>query len=221
MVKLTDSQLVLLAAAAQRDDRLLPLGSRLRGAAAHRTVRPLVAAGYVKTHDANHKHPEALLEADGRYSLFRITLQGLAAIGVEPDEADLDPDDLVAGSVAGSTEEATISRDEGSRQSPYSAAKIASTGLSGKALVMAMLSAESGATVAEISAATGWQAHTVRAALSRLRKANCIIEMIKSAEAPTRYRLTDHVLEDRQPTASFGQDSVTNADAVNVELVHA
>jgi transposase-like protein len=44
------------------------------------------------------------------------------------------------------------------------------------AMVQAMLERPSGATVAAICKATGWQAHSVRAALTGLRKAGHIIE---------------------------------------------
>ena len=44
------------------------------------------------------------------------------------------------------------------------------------AKVQAMLERPSGATVAALCKATGWQAHSVRAALTGLRKAGHIIE---------------------------------------------
>lgn len=54
-----------------------------------------------------------------------------------------------------------------------------------------MLSAPAGASIEEIGAAMGWQVHSVRAALSMLRKAGAEIERIAPGEADTaaRYRL--------------------------------
>lgn len=50
-----------------------------------------------------------------------------------------------------------------------------------KARVIALLSRKSGATLAQITKATGWQSHTVRAALTRLRKQGFAIEREQAA----------------------------------------
>ena len=47
-IKLSDTQLVMLSAAAQRDDRCLTLPEKLKGAAAHRVMTKLIAAGLVE-----------------------------------------------------------------------------------------------------------------------------------------------------------------------------
>ena len=47
-IKLSDTQLVMLSAAARRDDRCLMLREKLKGAAAHRVVTKLIAAGLVE-----------------------------------------------------------------------------------------------------------------------------------------------------------------------------
>ena len=51
-----------------------------------------------------------------------------------------------------------------------------------KALLRAKLDARAGATVPSIMAATGWQAHTMRAALSGLRKSGCVLDRRTGAE---------------------------------------
>ncbi len=43
-------------------------------------------------------------------------------------------------------------------------------------VVLTMLARAEGATIAELTGATGWQSHTVRAALTGLRKKNHIID---------------------------------------------
>ncbi len=54
-----------------------------------------------------------------------------------------------------------------------------------------MLSRKSGADVAAISERLGWQPHTTRAALSRLRKAGYEVLSEKSGNGkPARYRIT-------------------------------
>ena len=65
--------------------------------------------------------------------------------------------------------------------------------ISKRACLAAMLAAPEGASIAEIGAALAWQPHTVRAALSTLRKSGTMIERIAPASAgdATRYRVTE------------------------------
>ncbi len=59
-----------------------------------------------------------------------------------------------------------------------------------KAKVQAMLQRPTGATLAAICKATGWQAHSARAALSGLRKAGCQIERtVQKGGAGSVYRI--------------------------------
>ena len=57
------------------------------------------------------------------------------------------------------------------------------------ALVCEMLTRPDGAKLEELCKATGWQAHTVRAALSGLRKAGHVIERGKDAAGQSVYRI--------------------------------
>lgn len=58
------------------------------------------------------------------------------------------------------------------------------------ALVREMLECSEGANLEELCKATGWQAHTVRAALSGLRKAGCVIDRVKGDAGISVYRIT-------------------------------
>ena len=73
MAKLSDTQLVILSAACQRDDRLvLPLPDRLKGGAAAKVITSLIAKGLVKEVRAKLNHPvwhETVDEAALRCSL--------------------------------------------------------------------------------------------------------------------------------------------------------
>ena len=55
-----------------------------------------------------------------------------------------------------------------------------------QSLVEALLGGEGGASVNELSTATGWQAHTVRAALTGLRKRGFVVSKSK-IDGTTRY----------------------------------
>ena len=92
MTKLSDTQAILLSAAAQRaDGNLLPLPGSLRGGAAVKVVGALLARGLAREEvtDRTTRADSALNtvwrnEDDGRAVLLKVTAEGLAAIGVEP-----------------------------------------------------------------------------------------------------------------------------------------
>ena len=56
-------------------------------------------------------------------------------------------------------------------------------------LLQRMLSGPEGATLATLAQATGWQAHTARAALTRLRQAGHAVERSRSEAGETVYRI--------------------------------
>ncbi len=62
-----------------------------------------------------------------------------------------------------------------------------------KARILSLLKRKSGATIEQIAKATGWQAHTVRAALTRLRQAGTPIERVRGNKV-SRY----HLIKDRR-----------------------
>ena len=64
--------------------------------------------------------------------------------------------------------------------------------------VIALLSREEGATSAELIAATGWLPHTMRAALTGLRKKSHSIERSKRGEE-TCYRITPRAIDGSEP----------------------
>ena len=55
--------------------------------------------------------------------------------------------------------------------------------------VLTLLRQEQGACMAEMMAATGWQAHSVRALLSGLRKGGMAVTCTKHGEGPSRYHV--------------------------------
>ena len=86
-IKLSDTQLVMLSAAAQRDDRCLTLPEKLKGAAAHKVATKLVAAGLVEEVMAKAGMPAWRRdEQDGQCYALRLTAAGAKAIAVNPDE---------------------------------------------------------------------------------------------------------------------------------------
>ena len=167
MTKLSDTQLVILSAAAQRDDRnVLPLPGSLRGGAAAKVVGALLKRGLVaETATDSLTRADAALnriwrnDADGRAILLHITDAGLAAIGIEPESPDAAPTGADAASSAEAPQGAPAEPD------PAPKARTPRTGTK-QAKLIEMLRADGGATIDEIVAVLQWRPHTVRGALA-------------------------------------------------------
>jgi len=146
MTKLTDTQLIVLSSAAQQDGKALPLPESLKAgkAAAASVLKALLKRKLLEEIEAG---PDDVLWRAGkdgqRYALV-LTPAGWAAIGVEPPQAV----------------EAEIQKVDGDRQKP---SPKAGTAL-GK--LISLLSRKSGASIQEAIKATGWQAHSIRGAIS-------------------------------------------------------
>src|SRR5437867_1093413 len=82
-MKLTDTQLVLLSTASQREDRAVELPANLKGGAAHKVVAKLLTEGLVEEIRANGSLPVWRRDdAEGVFAL-RITQRGLSTIQVD------------------------------------------------------------------------------------------------------------------------------------------
>ena len=152
MTKLSDTQSVILSAAAQRTDRFaLPLPKSLKGGAAHKVVSALVAKGLLKEVKANRKLNDPVWREtdDGRLVTLVITDAGLAAIGIEPEEA-LEPVPAKTSAPAESAAPKERKPREGTKQQQ----------------MIDLLRRPKGATLAEIAEATAWQQHTIRGAMA-------------------------------------------------------
>jgi hypothetical protein len=156
MPKLSDTQAVLLAAAAARVDlAVLPLPTtlKLNGAALERTLSALLARGLIaEAPDAGRSATGADAEVEaGEQKRLIVTPLGLDAIGVETQRRD------GSSSVEVSAEQ-TIPESRGARPG-------------GKlGTLLDAVTRPEGATLEDLSAAAGWQPHTTRAAISRLRR---------------------------------------------------
>ncbi len=90
MSKLTDTQLVILSAASQRDDRGVELPANLKGEAARKVVDKLIRAGLLEEVRAGGSLPVWRRDDENGTMALRITKNGLKAIDVE-DEAEAAP----------------------------------------------------------------------------------------------------------------------------------
>ncbi len=153
MAKLTDTQRVILSAAAQRTDRIaLPLPKSLKGGAAHKVINALVEKGYLKEVKANRKLNDPVWrESDEGHGLtLIITDAGLKAIGLE-----------IPASKPAKVERAK-STATAIETTPAAAKECKTREGTKQALVIQMLRRPEGATIAEIVEVTGWANHSTR-----------------------------------------------------------
>jgi hypothetical protein len=182
-IKLTDTQLIILSAAAQREDRCLVAPPKLKGGAAQKFAAKLLAAGLVKEIKAKPGMPPWRRdEGAGQSYALKLTAAGLKAIAIDEREAGTD-----AASPAPATVGEAVNAPMTSGMKPSSATAsptLPSAGSSSTAhlstsaprdgtklaRVIELLRRDGGATLAELATATGWLPHTTRAALTGLRK---------------------------------------------------
>ncbi len=171
MTRLSDTQTCLLSAAANRDDRSLlppPDGLKARGGALQRTLAALLRRGLIAVVSVRGTDATWRTEEDGRRTGLAATDAGLAAIGI-----DLAPAPANGGRKAKGTE------------TPQASAKRPKGKLNA---VLSSIEANGGATLDDLTTATGWLPHTTRAAITRLRQRGFAIELAGEKGA-RRYRI--------------------------------
>jgi hypothetical protein len=173
MTKLSDTQALILSAAAQRPEHIaLPLPESLRGGAAAKVVGAMIAKGLLQEVDADLRKGEPMWRetGDGHGTTLVATDAGLAAIGIEPEGANTEP--------TGANDAPSDAPEPDAASEPQAAPK-ARTPREGtkQATLIAMLRAPDGATIEEITAATGWQSHTVRGAMAGALKKKLGLEV--------------------------------------------
>jgi hypothetical protein len=83
MARLTDTQLVILSAASQRDDRGVELPANVKGEAPRKVVDKLLRAGLLEEVSAAGSLPVWRRDDNSGTMALRITKTGLEAIGIE------------------------------------------------------------------------------------------------------------------------------------------
>lgn len=184
MAKLTDTQLVILSAAIQRTDGAilpLPKSIKARGAALTRLIDALKRNRLIM---ALPRDPDAPIDGRTEPTLV-ITDAGRRAIGAE-ETGEPTPSPSSTNEAAGEPNGDVPSLNAAEPPAP------ASTGTK-IARVVTLLRSEAGATLAEIIEATGWQAHSVRGAISGTLKKKLGLTVISDkVEGRGRvYRITD------------------------------
>ena len=176
MIKLTETQTTVLTAGAQRPDNIaLPLPKGLAGAAAKMAVSKMIEHGWLQEVDANLRRGEPLWRetGDGHGTTLVVTDAGLLAIGIQPV--------VVKKSMASHV--GSSAQPEAKHPTPRTGTK--------QALLIAMLQRAEGVTMLEIVAATGWQAHSARGAMSGAlgKKLGLVVVSAKDVARGRVYRI--------------------------------
>jgi hypothetical protein len=173
MPKLNDTQLVILAAAAKRDDgSILPLPKRLKlgDEAGARILTGLIKRRLAVELPASRGNATWRESKDGEPTMLAVTDAGLRAIGIDPGTR--------TNADAVSTEKsqqrpaaAVTERQPGKQQRPRkeqgkNPAPAEPRPNTKQAQVINLLRRSKGATIEQVMGATGWQAHSVRGVMS-------------------------------------------------------
>jgi hypothetical protein len=186
-VKLTDTQLVILSAASQREDRCLIVPKNLKRPAAQKLAAKLLAADLVREIKAKPNMPVWRRDEDaGRAFSLKLTAAGLKAVASGEDISQ--PEERVGAStgedgsnIEGAANSALAGIESAAgiaatapNSSPAPNAKSAAVASAPRqgtkiARVIELLQPDHGATLESLILATGWLPHTARAALTGLR----------------------------------------------------
>ena len=215
-IKLTETQLIMLNAAAQRNDRCLVAAPNLKVATAQKIASRLIGSGLVREIRAKAGAPVWRRDDDAGLSYaLRLTAAGANAIAIdessEPGHVD---DDNLGENVA----PARSSSEKHSAPDPSSAGETGIAPLRSSsprggtklARVVELLQQDRGASIDELIVVTGWLPHTTRAALTGLRKRGFVTAIDRSdKKRGSIYRV------ERSPTAedsAAAQSDLAQAD---------
>jgi hypothetical protein len=218
-IKLSDMQLVMLSAAAHRDDRCLVAPPNLKGGATQKVAAKLIGAGLAKEIRAK---PEAPVwrrdeQTDQPFSL-KLTAAGARATAHASSTCDAMKEGLGEG-----VEFVTAPNSEMGHQTtgeiPAPGALSLSAPRDGSKLarVLELLQRDCGATIDEPIAATDWLPHTTRAAIAGLRKRGCAVTLDRSdKERGSAYRARpDETTAVEQPSLqSDGSTTISTASGL-------
>ena len=151
MTKLTETQTNILTAGAKRPDNIaMPLPKGLAGAAAKMSVTKMIEHGWLQEVDASSSRGEPLWRetGDGHGTTLVVTDAGLLTIGIEP----------VAAQKVAPVRKHAAEASEVVKPTPRVGTK--------QAMLISLLQAPEGATMEAMTAATGWQVHSLRGVMS-------------------------------------------------------
>ena len=141
-IQLSDAQAVILSTACAREDgAIFPVTASLKGGAVGNVCKSLLKQGLIEEIAATDLNTVWRHDEERGPITLRATPLAYSTLGITDEQDDTPPAE---------TSIAPVQRRKGTKQET----------------LIEMLRAEGGATIDEIVEATGWQAHTVRGAMS-------------------------------------------------------
>ncbi len=192
MPKLSDTQLVILSTAARRQDGAvlpLPRSLKVNKTTAATVLKSLLKKGLVAERPAAADEAHWRETGDGGRTALAIADAGLQAIGVEVDRKTSKQSPSTKPRPKQRSRRAEP-KPSGSKPKGRTSPAAVRSGTK-QALMIDLLKRKKGATIEDIVEATGWQAHSVRGAISGTlkKKLGLMVTSEKPDDGPRRYRI--------------------------------
>jgi hypothetical protein len=211
-IKLSDTQIVMLSAAAQRDDRCLVAPRNLKDGAAQKVAAKLIDGGLAKEIKAKPGGPVWRQDEQAGLSFaLKLTAAGARAIAIDDSSALDAMREGGGGGVEVVAADSEIAR-RAIAEVPAAEALSPSAPRGGTKLarVLELLQRDCGARLEELIAATDWLPHTTRAALTGLRKRGYAVTIDRSdKERGSTYRARSGETIDVEQAESQSDDPAT------------
>jgi hypothetical protein len=191
--KLSDTQLVIMSAGAKRADRSLipfPQSLTVKGAALDRVIETLCKRNLVEERGIVDGVAEWRRDEGGRALGLFVTTNGLLALGLE--NADKDVPSRAPATIPRQRKAAVALLRRKAQKSSSAAPQRGGTRQQTKQdLVIQMLRRQSGVTIGDVVARTGWQPHSVRGFFSGLVKKKLKLPLVSEVgkDSVRRYRI--------------------------------
>ena len=183
MNKLTATHLNILGLASDRENGLISRPAAMKAAAADKVAAKLIDLGLVREIRGKATMPIWRTDNDGKAFSLKILKAGRETLKSAEVKTESSAD------LAGAAKQDATTNAE-VLQANALACSDHGTPRSKRTIVLSLLERQEGATIVDLMAATGWLAHTTRAALSGLRKKGCVIVRDRDPEQQASvYRL--------------------------------